>query len=67
MANSFDEKKGSEGCASMEAVNQVEPESLEIDPAVEKRVLRKLDCTVLIMFAIVSRPAKFSLRPKLAC
>lgn len=63
MSLSADEKSSFTGEAGVDAAVDA-PAVYEIDPAVERRVVRKLDCTVLIAFGLVfgacRSPSSFS-------
>ncbi|KAG0655350.1 hypothetical protein C6P46_001047 [Rhodotorula mucilaginosa] len=53
MSSAADEKSSFNGDAAVDAVDSSPAPIFEIDPAVERRVVRKLDCTVLIAFGLV--------------
>lgn len=57
MSSAADEKSSFNGDAAVDAVDSPAP-IFEIDPAVERRVVRKLDCTVLIAFGLVFGESK---------
>jgi hypothetical protein len=79
MSSAADEKSSFNGDAAVDAVDSSPAPIFEIDPAVERRVVRKLDCTVLIAFGLVfgesnkehafffSRPLSDPLPPVLTC
>lgn len=57
MSSAADEKSSYNGDAAVDAVDSPAP-IIEVDPAVERRVVRKLDCTVLIAFGLVFGESK---------
>lgn len=58
MSSAADEKSSFNGDAAVDAVDSSPAPIFEIDPAVERRVVRKLDCTVLIAFGLVFGESK---------